>query len=77
MKRSGGGSDVKGYPVVFGLATTYSAAFLNFSVLLTLLTALLLSSEQALSAVLLTLSLWLLAIVLSISCNAKGKLIWI
>uniref|UniRef100_A0A1B6K3N9 Uncharacterized protein n=3 Tax=Homalodisca liturata TaxID=320908 RepID=A0A1B6K3N9_9HEMI len=72
LKRTG--SDVKGYPVVFGLATAYSATFVNMSVFLTLLVVLLLGSEQALAAVLLTLSLWVLAAVSSISRRNKGEL---
>lgn len=66
------GSDVKGYPVVFGLATAYSATFINFSVFLTLFAGLLLDSDQALAAVILTLSLWLVATIVSISRHSKG-----
>ncbi|XP_054277929.1 GPI ethanolamine phosphate transferase 3-like [Macrosteles quadrilineatus] len=66
------GSDVKGYPVVFGLATVYSACYINVSVLLTLLAVLLLGSETAAAAVLMTLSLWTLAVVTAISRQNKG-----
>lgn len=69
------GEDVKGYPVVFGLATAYSAAFLNISVFLTLLAALLLDSEQGLAAVLLTLSLWLMSTVSSVTRHSKGIIV--
>lgn len=68
------GSDVKGYPVVFGLATAYSATFVNLCVFLTLFVCLLLASEHALAAVILTLSLWLMATIVSISRHSKGNL---
>ncbi|XP_075215496.1 phosphatidylinositol glycan anchor biosynthesis class O [Lycorma delicatula] len=64
VRRTGG--DVKGYPVVFGLATAYSATLLNMSVFLCLLAGLLLGQNSAASAVLMVLSLLLFSAVSAI-----------
>ncbi|RZF45632.1 hypothetical protein LSTR_LSTR010583 [Laodelphax striatellus] len=64
VRRTGG--DVKGYPVVFGLATVYSATFLNAIVFLSLLGALLLGQSTVVSIVLLLVTLILLAAISAI-----------
>lgn len=68
-------NNLKGYPVVFGLATAYSAAFINLSIFLILFTALLLGDQMAVSSLLLIMSLGLLTSITAIVRQEKVVLI--
>uniref|UniRef100_A0A1B6CPU1 Uncharacterized protein n=1 Tax=Clastoptera arizonana TaxID=38151 RepID=A0A1B6CPU1_9HEMI len=66
------GSDVKGYPIVFGLATVYSATFINLCIFLTLLTNILLSERTAFISIVLSFSLFCIAIISAIIRQNKS-----
>lgn len=74
-------NDLKDYPVVFGLATVYIAAFINLSIFLVLFTTLLLGDQMAISSLLLIVSLGLLTSIAAIVRQEKvmltSKLIYI
>lgn len=64
-------NDLNDYPVVFGLATVYTAAFINLSIFLVLLTALLLGDQMAISSLILIASLGLVTSITAIVRQEK------
>lgn len=67
------GSDVKGYPIIFGLATAYSATFINLCIFLSLLTCLLLGEGTAFVSIVMCLSLFCIAVISAIIRQNKSS----
>ncbi|XP_014259723.1 GPI ethanolamine phosphate transferase 3 [Cimex lectularius] len=61
------------YPVVYGLATVYSATFVNISVFIGLMSAILLGETLAIVTVIMILSLVLLSVIMAIMKLEKSK----
>jgi len=60
------GPCIQGYPIVYGLATVYSATFLIFSVLLSIFGGLIFGYMNAVSIILMIISIWIMAMVVSV-----------
>uniref|UniRef100_A0A0A9XMR5 GPI ethanolamine phosphate transferase 3 n=2 Tax=Lygus hesperus TaxID=30085 RepID=A0A0A9XMR5_LYGHE len=60
-------------PVIYGLATVYSATFINLSIFISFLSAVLLGESRAIVNVLMICSMFLLAVILSIVKFEKSK----
>jgi len=60
------GPCIQGYPIVYGLATVYSATFLIFSVLLCIFGGLLFGYVNAVSVIVMIISIWIMAMVVSV-----------
>lgn len=70
------GPSIQGYPIVYGLATVYSATFLIISVLLCIFGGLLFGYIYAVSAVFMIISIWIMAMIVALirhnQCNKIG-----
>ncbi|KAL1110552.1 hypothetical protein AAG570_008080 [Ranatra chinensis] len=66
-------NDVPECPIVYGLATAYSATFLNIAVFLCLISAILLGESRALVSIILILSLILLTIILATVRHSRSN----
>jgi len=60
------GPCIQGYPIVYGLATVYSATFLIFSVLFCIFGGLIFGYGNAVSAVIMIISIWIMAMIVSV-----------
>lgn len=60
------GPCIQGYPIVYGLATVYSATFLIFSILLCIFGGLLFGYVYAVSIIIMIISIWMMAMIVSI-----------
>lgn len=60
------GPCIQGYPIVYGLATVYSATFMIFSILLCIFGGLILGYVYAVSAVTMIISIWIMAMIVSV-----------
>lgn len=60
------GPCIQGYPIVYGLATVYSATFLIFSILLCIFGGLLFGYVYAVSVVIMIISIWIMAMIVSV-----------
>ncbi|XP_027847981.2 GPI ethanolamine phosphate transferase 3 [Aphis gossypii] len=60
------GPHIQGYPIVYGLATVYSATFLIFSILLCIFGGLLFGYVYAVSVVIMIISIWIMAMIVSV-----------
>lgn len=60
------GPSIQGYPIVYGLATVYSATFLIFSILFCIFGGLILGYLYAVSAIIMIISIWIMAMIVSI-----------
>lgn len=60
------GPCIQGYPIVYGLATVYSATFLIFSILLCIFGGLLFGYVYAVSIIIMIISIWITAMIVSI-----------
>lgn len=60
------GPCIQGYPIVYGLATVYSATFLIFSTLLCIFGGLLFGYVYAVTVVMMIISIWMMAMIVSV-----------
>lgn len=60
------GPSIQGYPIVYGLATVYSATFLIFSILLCIFGGLLLGHMYAVSGIIMIISIWIMAMIVAV-----------
>ncbi|XP_050520153.1 GPI ethanolamine phosphate transferase 3 [Daktulosphaira vitifoliae] len=60
------GPSIQGYPIVYGLATVYSATFLILSITLCTFGGLLLGHKYAVTVVLMIISIWIMAMVVAV-----------
>lgn len=60
------GPCIQGYPIVYGLATVYSATFMIFSILLCIIGGLLFGYVYAVSIIIMIISIWMMAMIVSI-----------
>lgn len=60
------GPSIQGYPIVYGLATVYSATFLIISLLLCIFGGLLFGHVYAVSAVCMVISIWMMAMIVAV-----------
>lgn len=60
------GPCIQGYPIVYGLATVYSATFLIFSMLLCIFGGLIFGYVSAVSIIIMIISIWVMAMVVSV-----------
>lgn len=60
------GPSIQGYPIVYGLATVYSATFLIFSILLCIVGGLIFGYVYAVSATIMIISIWIMAMIVSV-----------
>lgn len=60
------GPCIQGYPIVYGLATVYSATYLIFSVLFCIFGGLIFGYGNAISAVIMIISIWIMAMIVAV-----------